>query len=211
MKILSLFFVLILWTFSANACTCDWSSNFFELCKESDVVLKFKAQGYEEYDKTNVNDRPFVLVVEILEVYKGLISGVEMRFEGDDGMQCRKYADHFKIGREYFFQYNYPVENELPILDICGEFDLLIDGDDVAGSEWQENSTPKMTLDEFEDELETLLDTSLNATYRPLSNLNDGSARTYSDWLIYSLFGVLALLLPLFVRILAKSRAAVNA
>ncbi|MFT5819195.1 MAG: hypothetical protein ACI8ZM_000418 [Crocinitomix sp.] len=206
MKILSLFFVLIMWTFSANACTCDWSSNFFELCPTSDVVLKFKVQGYEDYDKTGIPDKPFTLVVEVLDVYKGQISGVEMKFEGDNGILCRKYVDDFKIGREYFFQYNYPVGEELPILDICGEFDLLITGDNVQGSEWQSNSTPKMTLDEFEDELEIRLDDLLNPSYIPLSNLDDGTARGYSDWLLFSLFGVLGALLFFFVRILRKSR-----
>ncbi|NOQ71868.1 MAG: hypothetical protein GQ574_07700 [Crocinitomix sp.] len=211
MKILSLFFVLSLWTFSANACTCDWSRNFLELCTESDVVLKFKAQGYEDYDKTGIADKPFTLVVEILEVYKGQIPSLEMRFEGDNGMLCRKYADHFKIGREYFFQYNYPETDKLPILDICGEFDLLITGENVQGSEWQDNSTPKMTLDEFEDELETELADLLNPSYRPLSNFNDGTARGYSDFLLFFLFGVFALLLFLFVRVLVRSRPTAGA
>jgi hypothetical protein len=210
MKVLSLIFVLMTWSYTATACTCDWSSNFFQLCAKSDVVLKFKVQGYEDYDKTDAADRPLTLVVEILEVYKGLISGTEMRFEGDNGTFCRKFVDQFKIGREYYFQYNYPVADELPILNICGEYDVLITGDNAQGSEWQENSTAKMTLDAFEDSLESKMDGSLNASYLPYSNFNGGTARTYSDWLIYTLFGVLGLLLFVFVRILAKSRGTVS-
>lgn len=211
MKFLILCFSLSVFGLQSVACTCDWSSNFLELCTSSDVVLKFKATGYEDFDKTAVPDKAFTLVVEILEVYKGQISGVEMRFEGDDGMLCRKYADHFKIGREYFFQYKYPAKGGMPILDICGEYDLLITGNNVQGSEWQNNSTPKMTLDEFEDSLETNMGDLLNPSYLPLSNLNDGTARGYSDLLLFTLFGVLAALLFLFVRVLVKSRVSLKA
>jgi hypothetical protein len=134
-----------------------------------------------------------------------------MRFEGDDGNLCRKYADYFKIEREYFFQYHYPKAGELPILDICGEFDLLITVDNVQGNEWQNNSTPKMTLEVFEDSLETKIGDSLNPSYRPTSNFNDGTARGYSDLLLYTLFAIFGLLLFLFVRVLYKSRVPTRA
>jgi hypothetical protein len=211
MKIIGLFFAFTLWSINTNACTCDWSSNFFELCSQSDVVVKFKVKDYEDFDKTGAADKPYTLVVNILEVYKGQIPAVEMRFEGDNGMLCRKYADHFKIEREYFFQYNYPKGDELPILDICGEFDLVITGENVQGNEWQNNSTPKMTLDQFEDSLELKIGDQLNPSYRPLSNFNDGTARGYSDLLLYVLFGVFGLLLFLFVRLLYKSRVKTTA
>lgn len=206
MKILTLFFVLMAWTSSANACTCDWSRNFLELCTESDVVIKFKAMGYDDYEDIGGKSIPLTLQVEVLAVYKGLISSVEMQFLGDNGMLCRKYADHFKIGRDYYFQYDYPLGDELPILDICGEYDLLSDHEGIEGDEWQENSTAKMSHEEFMDTLEEKLSDSASASYYPLANLNDGSARTYSDALLYSLFGVLILLIAFFVRVLNKSR-----
>jgi hypothetical protein len=206
MKIVSLFFAFSLWAINANACKCDWSRNFLELCSESDVVIKFEAKGYEDYQEMGSESTPLTLVVEVVEVYKGLISGVEMRFSGNDGTLCRKYADHFKIGRDYYFQYNYPTEGQNPILDICGEYALLLDYDGVEGDEYQENSTPKMTEEEFLTALEENLGDAASPSNRPSSNLNDGTARTFSDALLYTLFGVLILLLALFGRVLYKSR-----
>ncbi|MDG1913181.1 MAG: hypothetical protein P8I55_01160 [Crocinitomix sp.] len=206
MKIISLFFVFSLWTLSANGCGCDWSRNFLELCSESDAVIKFKVKGYEDYQEMGSESNPLTSVVEVLAVYKGLISGEEMRFSGNDGTLCRKFARDFKIGRDYYFQYNYPNDGETPILDLCGEYALLSDYDGVQGDEYQENSTPKMTEEEFMTALEENLGESASASNRPSSNLNDGTARTFSDALLYSLFGVLILLLALFGRVLYRSR-----
>ena len=206
MKIVPLFFVFMLWTVSANACTCDWSRNFYDLCTESDVIVKFNVKDYDDYETVGGKSIPLTIVVEVLQVYKGMIPSVEMRFSGDDGLQCRKYAEHFKIGRDYYFQYNYPKEDEAPILDICGEYDLLIDNDVVQGDEYQENSTPKMSPDEFMEGLEENLGDLINPSFLPLSNLDDGTARTYSDVLLYSLFGILLLLFILLGRILIKTK-----
>lgn len=196
------------WTVNANACSCDWSRNFLDLCTESDVVVQFHVKGYADYEMIGSESVPRTLVVEINQVYKGLIPSIEMRFSGDDGTLCRKYVKHFNIGGDYYFQYNNPTGIEIPILDICGEYDLLIDNDVVAGDEFQENSTQKMTSDEFQDALEDQLGDLANPSFYPLSNLNDGTARTYSNALLYTLFGVLVLLIAFFVRVLNKSRVA---
>lgn len=94
---------------SANACSCDWSGSFIDLCAKADVVAKIKVLRFEDYYESEFHEEggvPLTLVAEAISIYKGKIKSTELRFSGDGGISCLKYVEEFNIEKGNKFKWS---------------------------------------------------------------------------------------------------------
>lgn len=111
----------------ALGCSCDWEGPFLEMAKESDLVAKIKVLEYQEMMEIYEDSIPNVMIVEIVEIFKGKEERKQVKVWGDNGFLCRPYLSIFQVGSEWILNLNKgekslegEAEEDYSLL-ICGE------------------------------------------------------------------------------------------
>ncbi|MEQ8245184.1 hypothetical protein [Fulvivirga sp.] len=170
---------LVFFFFASNlalACSCDWSGNFLEISKNSDVITKVKVIGYENYfsREFETDSIPLTVVVEVIQLYKGKLTDTTIRLAGDDGMLCRSYATELKPDKYYLLHYDYKGMTGVPEISSCGEYFLKIEDDKVVSEAMRLldiSFTKTMSLRTFESKLMNTLGKCANTSLDPADNL----------------------------------------
>ncbi len=91
-------------SFNSNACECICTGDcsFKAVSQRSDFVALVKITSYDDYFEMDKNLKsPGSMIVEIIEVYKGIEQRKQIKIWGDDGNKCRPYCSTFKLNEYY--------------------------------------------------------------------------------------------------------------
>lgn len=104
-------FILLFGTIKVQACDCDWSGNFLEIAKESQLVALVKVVKYNNYFElsgasSNTINQPLSATFEIKEIISGTESRNKIEVFGDIGNLCRPYIDTFQTDKYYVVALN---------------------------------------------------------------------------------------------------------
>jgi len=120
------FLILIFFnSFYLFACDCIWSGDFLTKAIKKELIVKVKIIEHMQND-AYFNEK---VVVEIIEIFKGVEDRKRIVVWGDDGALCRPYVDYFKKDKEYYLALN--KTNNDYYQSNCGEYFLKIEEEKV--------------------------------------------------------------------------------
>ena len=167
MKHLTIFTAFIIFsTISTYACDCECPDDcsFNVISNTHNFVALVKVISYDDYLEHEIigyDDRmPYSMTVEIIKKYKGSESKKTIKIWGDNGMLCRPYIVHFKIGEFYLIaprmlgDYKMEIEspNDYDFFSCSTDF-LKVDMDkEVALGEYSKEKN-EIKLSDFEHRL----------------------------------------------------------
>ncbi|WP_106792874.1 hypothetical protein [Aquimarina sp. Aq78] len=104
-------FAIGLYSSQVIACDCDCKGDCsFSSVSTGGFVAMVKVIEYSEFleyeDDGKLKKMPLAMKVEVIKKYKGEDTRKVIQIWGDNGMLCRPYTDHFKIGNHYLIAPN---------------------------------------------------------------------------------------------------------
>jgi hypothetical protein len=140
MKQLTIFITLFFLTIGQNtfACDCESQGEFLKVAPKSKFVALVKVTKFLSYKDIYKDKTPMSMEIEVIETYKGTETRKTLTVWGDNGVLCRPYLSHFKVGQYYviaFYQGSdgskgHVHEKETPndyVISICGDYWLKAD------------------------------------------------------------------------------------
>jgi hypothetical protein len=117
------------------------------MAKRSELVARAKVIEYRWHPNDTARKyRPLAMILEIKEIYKGVVRSAKITVWGDNGMQCRPYVMQFPIGTEWVFALSKDSERATKgewVISVCGEYWLAVKGGNVTGKITDGNSNSK--------------------------------------------------------------------
>ncbi len=124
--------ILLLFSFQAFACSCDWGGNFLRVAKNSKTIVKAKViervyhtengkrfTDYQEFLLETKNNKfdPFYgigesIKIEILELIRGTEKRKVVEIFSSDGADCRVGTNLFEKGKIYVMSIYQPRRSE---------------------------------------------------------------------------------------------------
>jgi len=129
----------------ADACSCVWKGPFFEVCKDSPLIVQAKVIRHH-------SGRHPAMDVLVLETLKGGLLDSGMVVQMGDGMHCRPTLEGFPPSTEWILALNGPGSKPGKDLALshCGEYWLRVENGEVIGSlDGTQSQVKRMALDVF--------------------------------------------------------------
>jgi hypothetical protein len=104
--LLTLTFIILMFSNHLFACDCDSKGSFFEVSKNSDFIALVKINKYLSFEYIYEEKTPMSMEVEIIQIFKGNETRKSIIVWGDNGILCRPYLSFFKIGEYYVIAFD---------------------------------------------------------------------------------------------------------